>query len=511
MSDPVGTPLAHSPRNVHKLVFQTGRAARTDDFSADPGAAVEAARKSGLRSSLGVPISVAGRLWGVISVASSREEPLPADAEARLAGFTELVATAIANAQARLELRGFAEEQAAQRRVAALVARGAPAGEVFATVVEVVGRLLAVDHTILSRYDPDRLATVVGHWDRPDQGRPLVIEGRMKLGGQNIHTRVFDTGRSARIDDYGVTSGAFADVARVWQLRASVGVPIWVEGQLWGVISVGSRAGPLPAGTEARLTGFTELVATAIANAEAQAALAASRARIVAAGDAARRRMERDLHDGAQQRLVSLAVRVRAMQAMPSEAGELGAQLDEVVAELNGVLDELREIASGLHPAVLAEGGLLPALKTLARRSAVPVNLDIGVDGRLPEPAVELAAYYVVAEALTNTAKHAGASGVDVTVTAGEGVLRVAVRDDGRGGADLTSGSGLVGLTDRVEALGGRLWVNSPSGAGTTVQVMLPLAASGGPGLRAAGGGPPSGPGPARPAEPNRPDNARES
>ncbi|MFD1522713.1 sensor histidine kinase [Pseudonocardia yunnanensis] len=221
--------------------------------------------------------------------------------------------------------------------------------------------------------------------------------------------------------------------------------------------------------------------------------------------------MERDLHDGAQQRLVSLAVRVRAMQAMPSEAGELGAQLDEVVAELNGVLDELREIASGLHPAVLAEGGLLPALKTLARRSAVPVNLDIGVDGRLPEPAVELAAYYVVAEALTNTAKHAGASGVDVTVTAGEGVLRVAVRDDGRGGADLTSGSGLVGLTDRVEALGGRLWVNSPSGAGTTVQVMLPLAASGGPGLRAAGGGPPSGPGPARPAEPNRPDNARES
>ena len=373
--------------------------------------------------------------------------------------------------------------------------------------MEVVGRLLTVDHTVLSRYDPDGLATVVGHWVSTDPGRPLAIDLRVKLEGQNIHTGVFDTGRSARIDDYGAASGAFADVARDWQFRASVGVPIWVEERLWGVISVGSRSGPLPAGTEARLTGFTELVATAIANAEAQAALAASRARIVAAGDAARRRMERDLHDSAQQRLVSLALRLRAMQATPPEAGELSSQLDEVVAELTGALDELREIASGLHPAVLAEGGLRPVLKTLARRSAVPVSLDVGVDGRLPEP-VELAAYYVVAEALTNTAKHADASGVDVTVTAGEGVLRVVVRDDGRGGADLTAGSGLVGLTDRVEALGGRLWVNSPPGAGTTVQVMLPLTASGSPGLRAAGTSPPSGPGPARPAEPNRPDKA---
>jgi signal transduction histidine kinase len=509
LPDPVGDPLAHSGRNVHTLVFQTRRAARIDDYANASGAGVETVRKFGLRSSLGVPISVAGRLWGVISVASSREEPLPADAEARLAGFTELVATAIANAQARLELRGFAEEQAAQRRVATLVARGAPPGEVFATVVEVVGRLLTVDHTVLSRYDPGGLATVVGHWDSTDPGRPLAIDLRVKLEGQNIPTRVFETGRSARIDDYGAASGAFADVARDWQFRASVGVPIRVEGRLWGVVIVGSRSGPLPVSTEARLAGFTELVATAIANAEAQAALAASRARIVAAGDAARRRMERDLHDGAQQRLVSLALRVRAMQATPPEAGELSLQLDEVVAELNGALDELREIASGLHPAVLAEGGLRPALKTLARRSAVPVNLDVTLDGRLPEQ-IELAAYYVVAEALTNTAKHADASGVDVTVTVSEGVLRVAVRDDGRGGADLTAGSGLVGLTDRAEALGGRLWVKSPPGAGTTVQVMLPLTASGSPGLRATDPGPPSGPGPAHPADPNRPDKARQ-
>jgi signal transduction histidine kinase len=332
----------------------------------------------------------------------------------------------------------------------------------------------------------------------------------LPFGGQNIYTRVFETDRSARIDDYAAASGAVADAARDWQLRGSVGVPIRVDGRLWGVISVGSRSGPLPAGSEARLTWFTELVATAIANAEAQAALAASRARIVAAGDAARRRMERDLHDRAQQRLVALALRVRAMQETSPEAGELSSQLDEVVAEVNGAVDELREIASGLHPAVLAEGGLRPVLKTLARRSTIPVNLDVEVDGRLPEP-VELAAYCVVAEALTNTARHAGASGVDVTVTAGADALRVSVHDDGRGGADPTAGSGLVGLTDRAEALGGRLWVDSPPGAGTTVQVVLPLTASGRPGLRAAGTGAPSGPGPARAAEPDRPGTARES
>ncbi|GAA3103930.1 hypothetical protein GCM10010464_78930 [Pseudonocardia yunnanensis] len=402
------------------------------------------------------------------------------------------------------ELERLAREQAALRRVATLVAGGAGPEEVFAAVVAEVGRLLEVDIAVLIRYDPQDTITVVGLWTSTGATGPTEVGTRLPFGGENIHTRVFDTGRSARIDDYSTASGVVADAARDWQLRASVGVPIWVEGQLWGVITVGSRAGPLPAGTEARLTWFTELVATAIANAEAQAALAASRARIVAAGDAARRRMERDLHDRAQQRLVSLALRVRAMQATPPEAEELSSQLDEVVAELNGAVDELREIASGLHPAVLAEGGLLPVLKTLARRSTVPVNLDVEVDGRLPEP-VELAAYCVVAEALTNTVRHAGASGVDVTVTAGEDVLRVAVRDDGRGGADPTAGSGLVGLTDRAEALGGRLWVNSPPGAGTTIQVVLPLTASGRPGLRAAG------PGPARPAEPDRPDEARES
>jgi signal transduction histidine kinase len=234
--------------------------------------------------------------------------------------------------------------------------------------------------------------------------------------------------------------------------------------------------GPLPVDTEARLAGFTELVATAIANAEARAALAASRARIVAAADTTRRRIERDLHDGAQQGLVSLVLQLRAAQAaIPPQAGELAQQLDGMASGLTGVLEELREIARGLHPAALAEGGLRPALKTLARRSAVPVRLDVDVDERLPEP-IETATYYVVAEALTNTAKHASATVVDVQVAAGGGVLRVCVRDDGRGGADLTGGSGLVGLTDRVEALGGHITLRSPTGAGTTVEIALPLA-----------------------------------
>jgi signal transduction histidine kinase len=239
---------------------------------------------------------------------------------------------------------------------------------------------------------------------------------------------------------------------------------------------------PLPADTEARLAGFTELVATALANAESQAALTASRARIVAAADHARRRIERDLHDGAQQRLVSLAIQLQAAQAaVPPEAGELAAQLDELAAEAAATLDELRKLAHGIHPAALAHGGLRPALRALARRCTVQVELDLRVDRRLAEP-IEIAVYYLVAEALTNAAKHAHASLVHVQIDIARGdageVLRVCVHDDGRGGAEFGGGSGLVGLKDRAEALGGWLRVHSAPGAGTTVQAELPLAPS---------------------------------
>jgi signal transduction histidine kinase len=246
---------------------------------------------------------------------------------------------------------------------------------------------------------------------------------------------------------------------------------------------VASTRGPLPADTEARLAGFTELAATAIANAEAQAALAASRARIVATADATRRRIERNLHDGAQQHLVTLALDLRATQAeAPPGTGVQVQQLDRIATGLDDVLQELREIARGLHPAILADGGLPPALKTLARRSAVPVTLDIQVEGRLPEP-VETAAYYTVSEALTNAAKHARATAAQVDVAESDGVLHVRVRDDGRGSADFGHGSGLVGLKDRAEALGGQLRLHSPPGAGTTLEITLPLHGPGGPGL----------------------------
>jgi signal transduction histidine kinase len=294
--------------------------------------------------------------------------------------------------------------------------------------------------------------------------------------GQNIHALVLETHRPARLENDGDASGAFADTACNWGYGSSVGVPISVGGRLWGVMIVGSTGEePLPADTEARLAGFTELVGTALANAEAQAALTASRARIVAAADTARRRIERDLHDGAQQQLVSLALKLRAAQGLvPPEAGELSRQLDGVADRLTSVLEELREMASGIHPAALAKGGLSSALKTLARRSAVPVRLDVRVEGRLPEP-IELGVYYVVAEALTNAAKHADATVIDVEVAAGSDGLRVGVRDDGRGGAEIGRGSGLVGLTDRVGTLGGRLWLQSPPGEGTNLQIELPL------------------------------------
>jgi signal transduction histidine kinase len=480
----VGDRLELGGRNVHTLVLQTHLPARIDDYASASGPAAAAVLAAEMRSGVGAPISVADRLWGVMLV-MSRATPLPADTEARLAGFTELVATAIANAQARMELRGFAEEQAALRRVAVLVARAASPEEVFAAVAAEAVRLLGVHHAAMDRYEPDGAARVVAAWS--STGAAFPVGTRWSIGGRNLLTMVFQTGRPARLDDYAGVSGPAAK-ARELGFRAAVGVPISVEGRLWGAMIAESRVGPLPAGTEARLAGFTELVATAIANAEAQAALTASRARIVAAADATRRRIERDLHDGAQQRLVSLALHLRAAQAAaPPGASELVQQLDGAVTEVTGVLEELREIARGLHPAILAEGGLRPALKALARRSAVPVRLDVRVEGRLPEPA-EIAAYYAVSEALTNTAKHAHATVADVQVTIGEGVLDVRVRDDGRGGADVTGGSGLAGLKDRAEALGGHLWLHSPPGAGTALQVQLPVGQTRPP--AAAGAGP---------------------
>ena len=473
----VGVRVPLGGQNVAQLVLETGRPARIDDYATATGTAADEVRRRGVRAAVGVPVSVEGRLWGVMTVASMQREPLRPGIEARLAAFTELVATALANAQAHLELRRFAEEQAALRRVATLVARAAPPDEVFAAVAEEVGRLLQADFTNMLRYDTDRAAVSVGAWRGPNAMPTVAVGTRLPLGGRNVTTLVYEAGRPIRIDDYRDANGVIGQNVRERGARSAVGVPISLGGRRWGVMIMATSRESLPANAEARLVGFTELVATAVANAEAQAALAGSRARILAAADTSRRRIERDLHDGAQQRLVALALHVRTTvrAAVPPGADELAAQLDSVAAELGEVLDDLREIARGLHPVVLTDGGLHPALNALARRSAVPVRLDVHVDGRLPEP-VELATYYTIAEALTNVAKHAEASVVDVAVTTTEDFLRLRVSDDGRGGADSARGSGIVGLADRVQALGGRLSMVSPPGAGTTVQVCLPLA-----------------------------------
>jgi signal transduction histidine kinase len=374
----------------------------------------------------------------------------------------------------REELRLIIEEQAALRRVATLVAKGVAPAEVFAAVAEEVGSLLGAPSTRLLRYEPDGTASVVAAWSETDVDIP--VGSRLPLDGDNIGGAVLHTGHVARMDSFEDAQGSLAAHLRQFGVRSGVGAPIVVEDRLWGaMIADWKRPEPLPAGTESRLAEFTGLVATAIANAESRAELTASRARVVAAADETRRRLERDLHDGTQQRLVSLSLDLRTAEAsVPSELTDLKAQLAQAAQGLTGAVDDLREISRGLHPAVLSRGGLGPALKTLARRSAVPVRLQIGTDRRLPD-GVEAAAYYVVSEALTNAAKHARASAVQVDLEIDDTFLRLDIGDDGVGGADPARGSGLVGLKDRVEALGGTIAITSPVGGGTSLVVKLPV------------------------------------
>ena len=367
----------------------------------------------------------------------------------------------------------LAEEQAALRRVATLVAQAGPPEEVFAAVAAEMRDLVGADVTRIIRREGDGTATLVGGTGTDDRPRPL---GRADPGLATAE--VFRTGQTARIDD---DSGVSSEVATRWlgapaPFRSAVASPVTVAGGLWGTIVAISLDGPLPRETELRMAEFTELLAIAIANASSRAELAASRARVVVAGDQARRRFERNLHDGVQQRLVSLALQLRRIERrLPGEQPELKAALSQTVDELNEATDEVREIAQGIHPAILTQGGLAPALRTLALRSSMPVEVVVEREERLPEP-VEVATYYVAAEALANAAKHAGASRALVRLERDDGLVRLRVSDDGVGGADPSTGSGLTGIRDRVEALGGSLAVSSPRGEGTVLDVALPVA-----------------------------------
>ncbi|MFF5229558.1 DUF4118 domain-containing protein [Dactylosporangium sp. NPDC000521] len=370
----------------------------------------------------------------------------------------------------REQLRRLAAEQAALGRVAKLVAHGGSPPDVFHAITVELHGLLSEYSTWLCRYEPDGTACIVS----TNLTGKLTEGVRLPLEGENVLAMVRDTGRAARVDSFENAAGPIAALARELGIRAVVGVPIVVDGRLWGVSGVAwARSEPLPPDTEARVAEFTDLAATAIANADSKAELAASRTRLVAAADQARQRIERNLHDGAMQHFLAVAMQLGAMQAiLPPEMEEAKAELSRALGGLNSAMDSLREISRGIHPALLASDGLPTALKALARRSPVPVDLELDTSQRMP-PVVETAAYYIVSEALTNAAKHAHATVVHVQATRNDS-LHLSIHDDGIGGADPHRGTGLTGLQDRVEALGGHLTITSPTDGGTWLSATIP-------------------------------------
>ena len=368
------------------------------------------------------------------------------------------------------EMSALGRKQAALRRVATLVARGVAPAHVYLAAVAELANGLDVEHATLI-HDDGHECEVLAVQDT--SGRSTMVAGeRFPCGGLSIGAEVLRTSEAARVEDY-TGGGPIGQRIRVLGLRSGVGAPVVVNGQVRGALIAGSAtAESMPPTCEAHVRDFADLVATAIHNAENKAELQASRARIVAAADQARRGFERDLHDGTQQRLVKLGLDLRALEAsVPAQNREA---VRRAVTTLMGVHADLRELSHGMHPAMLSNGGLDPAIKALARRSAVPTSVKIDVEGRLAEP-VEAAAYYVVAEALTNTTKHGRASKAHVNVSVVKGHLQVSVRDNGVGGAVLGGGSGLIGLKDRVEAVSGTLRVLSPIGRGTTLTVTIPV------------------------------------
>jgi signal transduction histidine kinase len=400
-----------------------------------------------------------------------------------IAALTSLVLAAVtaertrvaaALAQSEASQRALAGEQAALRRVATLVAGGAPPSRVFERVTEEVARLLGMPGASLMRYDGARTATVVGGWSE-DGKLSLPVSSTLDLDGDTVVAKVLRSGRPQRVERYADARGDLAEKLQRSGYHAAVAAPVTVGGRLWGALAAGTRSDePLPEGLEQRLCDFADLVAQRLANADVLEQLAASRARIVEVGDAERRRLERNLHDGAQQRLVSLALDLRmvgaALEKDPAAARKTLAAAQDQLAK---GLEELRELARGIHPAILTERGLGPALQGLLARAPVPVEITELPEERLAGP-VEAAAYYVVAEAITNVAKYARASYVTVSIRRSNGSATVVVTDDGVGGADPALGTGLRGLADRLEALEGRLEVDSPTAQGTRISAEIP-------------------------------------
>jgi PAS domain S-box-containing protein len=489
---PVGLRLPLGGENAATRVFRTGRPARIDDYSTASGPIADEMRSSGLESVVAAPIVVVGRRWGAM-VVGTVSGVLPADTESRLGQFTDLMATAVANAEARAREGRLTEEQAALRRVATLVAEGASSGDVLDAVVGEMEALLDADQVALNRFEPGNEMLVLAHRGLDVDRTP--VGSRMSIDGRSATADVKRTGLPARIEGYRDAEGPLAELARNTGLRSSVSAPITVEGRLWGVMTASWKGEePPPPDTEERMVQFAGLLDTAIANADSRDQLMASRARLVTEADEARRRVVRDLHDGAQQRLVHTIVTLKlAQRAFGESRDEEDGRAEKLVGEALEHAEhgnaELRELAHGILPAVLTRGGLRSGIQAFVARLDLPVGVHVA-DERLPSE-IEATAYFIVSEALTNVIKHSRASRAEVSASVENGRLRVEVRDDGIGGADL-HGHGLVGIGDRAAALGGRLEVDSPPGRGTVVSATFPvaqraMAADGGNGAPPAG------------------------
>ncbi|HEU5390262.1 MAG TPA: PAS domain S-box protein [Streptosporangiaceae bacterium] len=470
----VGTSWQLDEHGASGRVYRSGRSARVDYAHVPGPIAARLVGQAGIRSAVAVPIIVNGRPWGAMMALSTATAPQPASTEARLASFTELVATAIANAEAHQELRRLADEQAALRQVATLVAQGAEQTAVFDAVCEVTGRLFGAASVNLAQFTADEMNLTQAGWSQ--RGTHVPPGTRLPLDGESINALIRQAHAPVRVDSYEGRSGRLAARLRELGIQSEVGAPVVVDGEVWGALIAGTdQADPLPPGTEERVASFAELIGTAVSNATARAELIASRARMVTASDAARRRVTRDLHDGAQQQLVSTIINLQLAQQSWSSAPERAREyLNLALRDAGSSINGLREIAAGIHPAILTLRGLAAALDALADRLPMPVRLDV-TDRRLSAP-IEASVYFFCSEALTNVVKHAKASSAWVRVAVEENRCTIEVGDDGIGGAEARlETSGLIGLRDRIGALKGAMHISSPPSSGTALRAWIPL------------------------------------
>jgi signal transduction histidine kinase len=460
---PVGARIAFERASLPDRVLRTAEVVRVDDYTREPDAALAAS--FGLAAAVSAPVTVAGGVWGMLT-ATSGARPLPRDTGPRLEQFARLVAAALGNSQARSDLRALVAEQAALRRVAELVARGTASDEVFIAVTDEASALLGDLPVALVLYD-DTGAAVVATCHSP---APVGLHVPFSAG--TAVDRLFRTGRPAHVDTYEDTP--MADIARRAGISSTTAVPITVEGRVRAAL-VSSNTHPAHRDTvETRLAQFAELAAVAIADAETRAELTAPRARVVATADETRRRLQRDVHDGAQQRLVHTIIALKLARDALAAGSSADDLVDEALANAERANDELRDIVHGILPASLTRGGLRTGLESLVADLAFPVDVRVTAQ-RLPA-ATETTAFFVVAEALTNTVKHVDARRARVQVDLDGDALVVEIHDDGVGGADPALGTGLIGLLDRVDAAEGVLTITSRDGLGTTVRATLPSA-----------------------------------